>query len=169
MKSLMTTLLVLLSTTAFANSSTLVKECSVSVPTESQALAMEMNIQMRQQTDGSVLAKITETEDGQTSTSELAAKIVEGSVRAGLSPETEMETLSQVELLIIHAMMVTEDPDIELEFSAGLDLRKVRSAKVYGVLGEKDDIGSLAVIEAKDENGNVLGSFLGGFIVSPCK
>ena len=169
MKSIITTSLVFLSMTAFADNAVLIKQCLVHVPTESEELAIDMNIEMYQNKDQSVLAKITQTEAGHTSTSEIAAAIVEGPVRANLSADSAVEELSQVELLIVHAMMVTTDPDIELLYSAGLDLQKVRSAKIYGVLGEQDDIGSLSVVEAKDENGNDLGSFLGGFIVSPCK
>jgi hypothetical protein len=53
------------------------------------------------------------------------------------------------------AQQFTEDPIFEGAFSVGLDLKKIRSAKVY-TIGKATNMGLTAIVEAKDEAGNDL-------------
>lgn len=76
--------------------------------------------------------------------------------------------LNTAESLILHAKMMTEEKSFNGFFKAGLKLDKVRSATVY-VVGETTRMGSTSIVEAKDKNGKDLGSFLGGFLLFPCK
>ena len=117
---------------------------------------------------------------GQTTSMEDAVSIEDYKIRAGLTPEMieDEEVGSKLnfgEGLIVHAMALTGDIDMGEEdapemnpFSAGLDLTKVRSVRVYKAVGEEGDIGAAAIIEAKDQSGKDLGSFMGGFLVLPC-
>ncbi len=70
--------------------------------------------------------------------------------------------------MIVHPIKLTEDPDFQGAYSTGIDLYKVRSAKMF-TIGDRTNMGSSTIIEAKDANGQVIGSFLGGFLISPCK
>jgi len=126
------------------------------------------------------LGTMTTTVAGQSTSMEDEVSINDYKVRAGLNPEMiedeEMGSkLNFGEGLIVHAMALTGDLDMGEEdapevnpFSAGLDLSKIRSVRVYRAIGEADDIGSAAIIEAKDEDAKDLGSFMGGFLVLPC-
>jgi hypothetical protein len=101
-------------------------------------------------------------------------RIIEDSVRENLnqidleSDELDTANLNAVERLILHAIFITSDESLNEYFSAGMDLTKVRSAKVY-LLSDLDIYGSLAIVEAKDAEGKPLGSFFGGLAVTPCK
>ena len=63
---------------------------------------------------------------------------------------------------------LSEDPEFKGVYKTGIDLKKVRSAKVY-TIGDADEMVSTAIVETKDANGKLLGSFVGGFLVFPCK
>jgi hypothetical protein len=90
------------------------------------------------------------------------------SVRKGLASELldldGLEDLNFGEQIVLHAMAVEE-----LEMSSGIDLKKVRSITVYHFVEEGVNIGMLAIAEARDQDGKVMGSFMGGFLVAPCK
>ena len=97
-----------------------------------------------------------------------SASIYEETVRPGLESvkiedDTALESLNKAETLVVHAMSVKE-----LGMTAGLDLSSIRYAKVY-VVGTPTSYGSSSIIEAKDANGKLLGTFLGGFFVAPCQ
>jgi len=100
-----------------------------------------------------------------------AASIVENTVREGLSAKTNLDdpTLNTAEKMVILAMMSAEDPVTREIFSAGLDLTKVRSAKLYIVEQKAETLGMTVVVEAKAQTGTDLGSFLAGFLVLPCR
>lgn len=74
------------------------------------------------------------------------------------------------------AKMMRNDPEMTPEvmaqmmpyYDTGIDLDLVRSAKTYA-LGEATNMGQVVLVEAKDEAGNVLGSFMGGFFAVGCK
>jgi hypothetical protein len=97
------------------------------------------------------------------------ASIIEEKVRKGLTGDLDdVDSLNTAEKLITHAMSLEEVDPEKKYFDTGLDLRAVRSAKVYD-FSVTGDMGMMAIVEAKDETGKVLGSYLGGFMVSPCK
>ncbi len=89
-------------------------------------------------------------------------------VRAGLNQSSLSLELNFAEKLIAHAMMLEAEPTLSTFMSSGIELEKVRSARTF-TFGEATNMGSTTVVEALDENGTLLGSFLGGFIVTPCK
>ena len=149
-----------------AEENTLIKSCSTTLTMPESPLKVEAQIEIFKKTNN-LVAKITQQVDGRTGSFNQPVQLAELSVQAGLMPSdlegSKMDNLNLAEGLIVHALTLTEDPLFEGTFKAGLDLRKVRSAKIYSL-----DAGT-AIIEAKDEYGNDLGSFYGGFIVSPCK
>ncbi len=53
-------------------------------------------------------------------------------------------------------------------FNPGIDLSLVKSAKTY-VIGEMTNMGNTVLVEAKDANGNIIGSFITGGVIVPCK
>lgn len=171
MKSLIIIGMVALSTlplTVNASDVVVLKSCStvLSMPGESQSIKSDFKVLTEA---GRLSALITQTDsEGHVSSYSDIASIVEQKVRAGLNGTEDSEKLNLAENLITHAIMITEDPIMEGTMSAGLDLRKVRSAKVY-TIGEVTNMGLAAIVEAKDESGKNLGSFFGGFLVSPCK
>jgi hypothetical protein len=61
--------------------------------------------------------------------------------------------------MVILAMMATTDPVTRKIFSAGLDLTKVRSAKLYVVEQKAETLGMTVVVESQDQAGADLGSF----------
>jgi hypothetical protein len=95
--------------------------------------------------------------------------VEENPVRAGLTSDTSPDELNFSEALVVHAMSLTQDKEMaELKLSVGLDLSQVRSAKTY-TIGKKTGFGSATIVEARDANGQPLGSFLGGFLVGACQ
>lgn len=89
-------------------------------------------------------------------------------IREDLENVTDISLLNEGENVIAHALFATNDPVLGNVFEAGVDLRKIRSLKL-NTIGEVSDMGRLAVIEALDENGKDMGSFIGGFLVRPCQ
>lgn len=151
----------------FANDR-VIKECSVTNMQLNGDKIVSTNIQIIYNYKTGVYAKIQQGLDGNFGEYSDTALISAESVRENLSRHTEPVGLNHAEGLIVHAMRLSEDPMFNGEYSAGLDLSKVRSAKMYTV-GEMTNMGSTTIVEAKDADDKVLGSFLGGFLVSPCK
>ena len=59
-------------------------------------------------------------------------------------------------------------PELASFMNSGIELEKVRSARTF-TFGDSTNMGSTTVVEALDQDGQLLGSFLGGFLVAPCK
>ncbi len=159
----------LMSFSAMAGSQKLLKTCSVdlTMPGETQVIATKINVLENKNSE--LTMSFTQIINGKAVTESDTASIVSNTVRPGLIGElSEDETLNLSEQLIVHAMLMSEDPDFEGVYSTGIDLTKVRSATVY-TLGDSSQMVTSAIVETKDENGKVLGSFLGGFVVHPCK
>lgn len=96
------------------------------------------------------------------------AKISTHKIKAGLTG-SDTEATNIGESLVSYAMgLKIELAKLGEKVDAGLDLSKIRSATVYQIVGEEDEIGLIAVVEAKDKNGADLGSFISGFLVAPC-
>lgn len=146
------------SVSAHAN---LVKSCDTVLVTDDSEVAMKIEIFKLQ---NKLSANITQEGGTLTETVDL----IENTVRAGITINSELEKLNPVERVIAHAMILTEDPILAGTQNAGLDLKLIRSAKVY-TIGATDGMGVFAVVEAKNKAGKMMGSFVGGFLVSPCK
>lgn len=161
-------LLITFTTNSFA-SVNVVKECTTLIRLNEETIPVEMNVKIIQKNDLSLYAQvISDTQVPESITIE-TANIKENKVRSGLNGDIEdMEHLNLAEKLITHALALTEDPILNGFFTAGLDLRSVRSAKIYSI-GAPTSMGAVAIVEAKDATGKNLGSFLGGFLVTPCK
>jgi hypothetical protein len=120
------------------------------------------------ETNGVFKAVVTQKVEGQTNSYEDTATIGDYTVREGLSENTAPEGLNKAEALVVHAMTLENDPVFEGRIKSGVDLKKVRAAKVY-TIGEVTNMGGTAIVEARDSKGKGLGSYLGGFLISPCK
>lgn len=114
-------------------------------------------------TNGALKSVITQTVEGQTNTYEDSATVAVFPVRDGLNTESDPEALNEAENLVVHAMVLEE-----MGMKSGIALRRVRSATVY-TIGEVTNMGKTAIVEARDSKNKTLGSYLGGFLVSPCK
>lgn len=166
MKTMILTGLMVLSSSAFAQE-VVVKECSVTMKQLESNKTVDMTMKVIAK-GSSHSAVITQTSEGITGSYNDVAEIQEQSVRANLTTQSNPDDLNQAESLIVHAMTLQEDPVFQGAYSAGIDLKQVRSAKMY-TLGKKTNMGSSTIVEARDANNQVLGSFLGGFLVSPCR
>lgn len=52
---------------------------------------------------------------------------------------------------------------------SGLNLELVRSLDIYEFVEEGTNIGMTAFAEARDLDDTIMGAFMGGLFVSPCK
>lgn len=114
-------------------------------------------------TNGVLKAVVTQTVEGETSSYEDTASVAEFTVREGLTSESDPELLNSGENLVVHAMTLQE-----MGMKSGVALHKIRSATVY-TIGEVTNMGGTAIVEGRDSKNRPLGSYLGGFLVSPCK
>lgn len=78
----------------------------------------------------------------------------------------DIDSLNKGEKYISHALSVVGDIPGQ---NAGLPLKEVKFVKVYELNGEAGDMFRLAIIEAYSKSRKNIGSFVGGFLVSPCK
>lgn len=118
---------------------------------------------------GAILAKISQTLDGKVSSYDEKAQITENNLREGLTSKSlDLVDINIAEGLVAQAMALAEDPIFEGRFNAGLNLKAVRTAKVYQI-GEATNMGLVAILEAKDKDGKDLGSFVGGSVVAACQ
>lgn len=159
---LMATLLV-----SFSALAAPIKTCSTKVPKMEESGSVPMKFEISAQ--GSRLqAKITQNMGEHSVVTLESVKVLDLKVRSGLDVNSDPEKLNQAENLIVHAMTLESDPVFAGKFKTGVNLQAVRSARVF-IVGEETNMGSTSIVEAKDSKGKVLGSFLGGFLVSPCK
>lgn len=169
MKLLMSSLVFLMVANAAQAKTKIVKECNAHIYLgEERSQNINMLTKVLSEDNGTLRAEITNTVDGKSTVSTEEVVVSEAPIRAGLTKNIDgyNNDLTDAELIIVHAMTVTTEPI--LKWSAGIDLSKVRSVKLF-TLGETTRFGSATIVEAKDEKGEVLGSFLGGFVVSACK
>jgi hypothetical protein len=165
-------LMLTLSVPAFSMEQTVVKSCETVLEMPGENLKVLTKVDIIEEA-GSLSATVTQTSNGQSSSYSDQVAITEEKVRAGitgleLSSDGSIEDLNLAEKLISHAISLTETPEMGGVMSAGFDLRAVRSAKVYAI-GEATGMGVAAIVEAKNAKGEALGSFFGGFLVTPCK
>lgn len=145
-----------------------IKECSVTMKNLESEQTTDMTMQIVQKSGSEIYAKVSQITNGTAASYNDTAVISDEKIREGLTSESDLEDMNYAEALIVHAMMLSEDPIFEGAYSAGFDLKNVRSAKLY-TIGETTNMGSSTIVEARNSSGKVLGSFLGGFLVSPCK
>lgn len=114
--------------------------------------------------EGEQRSVIQQYEGAQSETTAGDVNIVEDlNVRPGLSAGKWVPSdYNSAEGEISSAMFIVKNPKVPM--SAGLDLEKVRSAKIYDIIP-----GFFSIVEAKDEGGKTMGTFLNGVYVSPCK
>lgn len=160
----------LVSVSASANSKELVKSCSFDsqISKEDPLVSTEFLV-MRNDT-GIYSAVVNQSVEGQSGSYTDSVVYGEYQIRQEVleaDPYDETIKYNMGEALLAHALMLTTDPDTEGAFSTGLDIRAVKSVKTYQV--GQSGIGSSTIIEAMDADGKILGSFLGGFLVFPCK
>lgn len=152
-----------------ASDSKAIKTCNTLIPQligEDEDIAVKIEVFANRD---EVTSKVTQLGES----AWLPVSVVLHSVRPNLpnlnDPKFGSFKLNDAEKLVSHAQMMLADPIFEGKMSVGgFDLKKVRSAKVYAV-GEGADIGLSSVVEARDGNGKVLGTFFGGFYVTPCE
>ncbi|MGE3610924.1 MAG: hypothetical protein AB7I27_15140 [Bacteriovoracaceae bacterium] len=165
MKKSLLALIVTFTSTVYAD--TLIKSCKTTT-TMPEGPTVETQIDILSK-NGKIYATVNQNGSAYT---EKIVNISEYSIRDGLAPEMieseEMGKLNLGESLIVHAMTLESDPILEGQMSSGIDLNKVKSVKVY-VVGKTSNMGLTAIVEAKDASQKLLGSFFGGFLLSPCK
>ncbi len=159
-------MVVFFAASAFAQDVVL-KECRVQLKDPESSDTLDMTMKVIEKSDKSLRSLITQTRDGLAHSYEDVAEVSESSVRSNLSSKSNTDNLNEAEMLVVHAMMFEEEPSLQGAFRSGIDLKQVRSAKLF-TIGERAELGSATVVEARDENNQVLGSFLDGFLVSPC-
>lgn len=156
--------MILLSTVASAQ---VVKTCKTVLPSLDESVKPVPSTFEIFKRGNKLEAKITQVVEGRAHSYKDVAEAFEGKVRSGLAADSHIEKLNLAESLVVHAMSL-EEPEFEGRFKSGINLKKIRSAKVI-VVGKPTNMGATSIVEAKDAKGKVLGSFLGGFLVSPCK
>lgn len=163
-------LLVFSASSAFATSPELLKSCTalVKFPGANEKIAEEsMKIEFLKSGEATI-ARVTKASGSMDD----EGTVSEHSIRENIKDVT-MENVDEFDLnlgeqLISHAMHVTTDEVLKGFMTVDFDLSLARSVKVF-LIGKPTNMGAAAVVEAKDASGKVLGSFLGGFLVAPCK
>jgi hypothetical protein len=165
---------VLLSVQAFGATALPVKTCSSDLKKMDGSGEIVPTTMSVYKDHGGIHARVTQTVNGKTAsyedTAEISFHLITHPIDHDLNDVSD-EYLAQLNLgerLLVHAYTLVNDPAMNGFFSAGLDLKAVRSVRVFQV-GAATAYGMSAIIEASDKNGKVLGSFIGGFVVSPCK
>ena len=146
----------------------LVKTCATEIKFVGDARTIPTLIQIFMLDPKNFKATVHQTMNGVTSTRDHVTTIEVFPVRSGLEPSLSFDGLNAGERLIMHALLVTENPTYSGTYSAGFDLRAARYVRVY----EMQTTGAkvvTALIEAKDGEGKDLGTFLGGYLIGPCK
>lgn len=150
----------------------LIKSCKTtikwSVLLDDKNPRAEFDIQIKEKSDKSLHAVTVTRSKGETRTFNDRVQVVEGSVREGITEDSNIDNLNETESVIAGAMTFTGKL-VDHKMSAGLDLAKVRKAKMYAI-GDYTRMGALTVVEAYDQEGAILGSFMGGSIaVGKCE
>lgn len=165
---------------AFAEEKVLINSCAVNFKyLKNSSRQLEMKIETFKNGD-SYSSTVTNKENGSSTFNDEITTVEEMNIRAGLNENSKADDLNDGEKIIVHAMHLTGDSgighlllldgdsDIKEHFNTGLDLTEVRYVKLLTV-GKKSKFGSATIVEAKNEAGENLGSFLGGFLVRPCQ
>jgi hypothetical protein len=159
--------LVFLATAAAAHAAPL-KECAVEVRVPDRP-PLFLKFQVNANEDKRLTAHVSETAaSGIKQYDEDVVARGGFPIRKNLDPTGKAEEMNPGERLVAHAMLVTTDQKTSTYMSTGVDLKAVRYVIIY-LIGPPSDTDLTALIEAKDESGKVLGTYLGGNLVRPCK
>lgn len=161
-------LLALLTTPAMAQS--VIKTCTADLLDFDSEVPVTTRIDIIKKIDGSLeaLTSVKNAEHLKDEATVTTYQIKVGLKQEQLVKDDDLDKLNDGEKLIVHAMAMTEDPELDGKFSAGMKLAEVRSVKVYNI-GKASKWGMIGIVEAKDANGKELGSFFGGFLIAACK
>lgn len=99
----------------------------------------------------------------------LPVEVTEAGVRENLSPEMVDENLNLAEQMVAFAMAIESDEITKGSMKSGVDLKAVRSAKVFDIDPKRGQLGKAAIVEAKDAQGRSIGNFLSGLLLGPCE
>jgi hypothetical protein len=160
----------LLSVPAFA-ADKLIKTCETQFSMPGDSKSIDSKIEIFQKSGNQYYARVTHFNDGHASSFEQKATVTEEKVCEGLTGvmDDSIKELNLAEKLVSHAMSLEYDEIFEGALKSGVDLKKVRSAKVFNFTSKDDNIGMSVIVEAKDKKGKTLGSFVGGMLLTPCK
>ncbi|MCB0349540.1 MAG: hypothetical protein KDD38_00040 [Bdellovibrionales bacterium] len=151
---------------AQASKGEIVKICSFTVKFPGEASSVP-TVYTIVKSDNQLIAKATQVvEKHPVNLPDEPAIITEFSVRADVSRDTPDRNLA--EDLIAGTIEFLDSEEFRGEFSVGLDLNSIRQAKVYQV-GQFTHMGGTVIIEARDQNGKAMGSFVTGFIPFACE
>jgi hypothetical protein len=151
----------------FASASEIVKTCNMTLKIPGNSKVIPTTIQIIKTDDQQLTAKTTQIVDGKSVELPIEeATIADFSVRENLTSKSS--DLNEAESLISGTIDFLAMPDVGNQFSVGLDISKIRQARVFKV-GKFTNMGGTAIIEARDGKQNDLGSFVTGFIPFACE
>lgn len=155
-----------ISSASSAMASKIVKTCSFVVKMPENNSAVPTTYQIIQ--DGNnLIAKTTQLVNGKPADLPIEDVLMNDfSVRPGITTNTL--NMNQAEQLIAGTDEFLKTPDVGAFFSVGVNLTLIRHARVYQI-GKFTHMGGSAIIEARDENGKDLGSFVTGFMPFACE
>ena len=159
--------LLFLASPAFAKQPPLIKSCSTIIPALDNSPETEYTFKVYV-IDKSLSSRLTQKDDKYFKSSQIDTFVSTEKVREGINENiNDGDNLNPTEALIQRALILTKRSKFKNVLSAGLDLKKVRSATVFTTI-----LGSVrlpVIVEAKDESGRDLGSFLIRNFVTPCE
>ena len=113
--------------------------------------------------------RLTGESHGKHGKQEFPVEMTEAGVRENLTPEMSDDNLNLAEQMVAFAMALEKDPHTKTVVSSGVDLKAVRSAKVYDMDLKPRGRIKMSLVDAKDAGGKPLGRFLSGILLGACK
>lgn len=168
----------LLLTFSFISHGAILKECHISIDFEGKSLSLEMSVESD---SNKITGKLKSFGAEMPTTEQIVPAVIEDfQVREnlpalvlmpqlGYGEDLDQDSLNPAERLIAHAIAMSDIGDENTNLTTGINLEKIRSARVYQFIEEDVNIGSTAIIEAFDKDNKLLGSFYGGFLIGACK
>jgi hypothetical protein len=152
-------------TASFSLQAGVVKSCKTVMELDNSKVPTEITITQKGESLKSIMKQ---TVDGQVSELQDTVTVGEYVIEKVISDldSDDIDSLNKGEKYISHALSVVGEIPGQ---NAGLSLKEVKFVKVYELNGEDGDMFRLAIIEAYNKYRKNLGSFVGGFLVSPCK
>ncbi len=140
-----------------------VKVCDTTISFEGkvQQFVMKVNSNVNSQFSGEI--QVTDIEVIRYEKVEKATYQVREGLSSNILDTNRIDDLNKGEQFVVHAMA------IEKLMSSGIDLKAIHIIDIYKFIEENVNIGITAFAEASDIEGKIMGSFMGGFFVSPCK
>ena len=166
---LLTFSLTAIPTLTWAASPALITLCSATYTMPGKSQSIPTTFQIFNSQDKAMI-HVSQVIEGESSFYEDTLDINEYAVRADLTAESRqcLNDLNPAESLISSTMEFLQTPDLGTFFTTGLNLKAIRSAKLY-TIGKTTHMGATVIIEARDESGNKIGSFITGFLPYACE